>query len=152
MGRGSTAAAASPHVTAVGLLGCAEPTTLPLAATMLTVYVSPEGGVDRTAKVPVRGTGEVAGEAVGDALALADGELIGELAPFAEGDAPGYEPGPPQPATSTATANHDVDIFTGGIMNSNANLRTALRFRYDPASKAGPDPHPQSELEGVRTD
>jgi len=127
---------------------------------MLTVYVSPEGGVDRTAKVPVRGTGEVAGEAVGeapgegvdDALALADGELIGELAPFAEGDAPGYEPGPPQPATSTATANHDVDIFTGGIMNSNANLRTALRFRYDPASKAGPDPHPQSELEGVRTD
>jgi hypothetical protein len=116
MGRGSTAAAASPHVTAVGLLGCAEPTTLPVAATMLTVYVSPEGGVDRMANVPARGTGEVAGEAPGegvdDALALADGELIGELAPFAEGDAPGCELGPPQPPTSTATANHDVNIFT----------------------------------------
>src|SRR5260370_36999904 len=28
---------------------------------------------------------------------------------------------------------------------SNANVRTALRFRYDPASEVGPDPHPQSD-------
>jgi len=34
---GTTAAAASPHVTAVGLLGVAVPTTLPSMATMLTV-------------------------------------------------------------------------------------------------------------------
>jgi hypothetical protein len=120
MGRGSTAAAASPHVTAVGLLGCADPTTLPLASTMLTVYVSADGWVDRTAKAPVRGTGDAAGEAVGeapgegvdDAVAVADGEAVGELTAFAEGETAACEPGPPQPATSMATANNDVDIFT----------------------------------------
>ena len=149
MGRGSTAAAASPQVTAVGLLGCADPTTLPLAAMMLTVYVSPDGWVDRTAKAPVRGTGDAAGETGGDAAAVAGGEplgeVVGEVPARAEGDAVPCEPGPPQPAMSTAAANQNVHIFTAGIMNSNAVLRTALRFRYDPASEAGPDPHPQSD-------
>jgi hypothetical protein len=152
MGRGSTAAAASPQVTAVGLLGCADPTTLPLAAMMLTVYVSPDGWVDRTAKAPVRGTGDAAGEAVGaavdeavgDVAAVARGEVVGELAALAVGDAPACEPGTPQPAMSTATANQNVDSFTWRTPYSNANVRTALRFRYDPASEAGPDPHPQS--------
>ena len=135
-------------MTAVGLLGCADPTTLPLLATMLTVYVSPDGGVDRTAKAPVRGTGDAAGEAPGegvdDAVAVAGGELIGELPPLAEGETGGYEPGPPQPATSRATANHDIEVFTWRTRYSNVTVRTALRFRYDPASEAGPDPHPQS--------
>jgi hypothetical protein len=120
MGRGSTAAAASPHVTGVGLLGCADATTLPLAATMLTVYVSPDGWVERTAKAPVRGTGDAAGdavgeageEAVGDAAALALGEVAGEMTAFAEGDAPGYEPRPLQPVMSTATAGNNVESFT----------------------------------------
>jgi len=120
MGRGSTAAAASPHVTGVGLLGCADPTTLPLAATMLTVYVSPEGWVARTAKAPVKGTGDEPGDAVGeaeddavgDAVAVARGEVVGELTALAEGDAPAYEPGPPQAAMSMATASNDVECFT----------------------------------------
>jgi len=107
-------------VTAVGLLGCADPTTLPLAAMMLTVYVSPDGWVERTAKAPVRGTGDAAGEAVGeaeeeavgDAAAVARGEVVGELAAFAEGDAPACEPGTLQPAMSTATASNDVECFT----------------------------------------
>jgi len=87
---------------------------------MLTVYVSPDGWVDRTAKAPVRGTGDAAGETGGDAAAVASGEpvdelvgeVIGELPALAEGDAPACEPGPPQPAMSTATANHDADRFT----------------------------------------
>jgi hypothetical protein len=107
-------------VTGVGLLGCADTTTLPLAATMLTVYVSPDGWVDRTANAPVRGTGDATGEAVGeaddeavgDAAAVALGEVAGELAAFAEGDAPAYEPGLPQAAMSMATANKDVECFT----------------------------------------
>jgi hypothetical protein len=112
---------------------------------MLTTYVSPDGGVDRTAKAPVSGTGEAADEAVGEAAAVVVGELMGEVPALAEGDAPECEPGPPQPAMTRATANKNVDSFIGGIMNSNAVVRTALRFRYDPASEAGPDPHPQSD-------
>ncbi len=116
MGRGSTAAAASPQVTAVGLLGCADPTTLPPAAMMLTVYVSPDGWVDSTANAPVRGTGDAAGETGGDAAAVAGGEPVGkvvcEVAALGEGDAPACEPGPPQPAMSTATASNDVECFT----------------------------------------
>src|SRR5258708_33712300 len=114
MGRGSTAAAASPHVTGVGLLGCAAPTTLPLAATMLTVYVSPEGWVARTAKAPVKGTGdgtaEAAGDAedgaVGDAVVVARGEAVAELTALAGGDSPAHGPAPPQAAKSRPTANH----------------------------------------------
>jgi hypothetical protein len=120
MGRGSTAAAASPHVTGVGLLGCADPTTLPLTLTMLTEYVSPDGWVARTAKAPVMGTGDEAGEpvgeaedeAVGDAVADGRGEAVGELTAFAEGDAPANEPEPPHAATSRATASNDVECFT----------------------------------------
>jgi hypothetical protein len=123
---------------------------------MVTVYVSPDGWVDRTAKAPVSGTGEATGEpageaageaedeAVGDAAAVARGEEVGELTAFAEGDVPACEPGTLQPAMSTATASNDVDSFTWRTPYSNANVRTALRFRYDPASKAGPDPHPKS--------
>ena len=108
MGRGSTAVAASPQVTAVGLLGCADPTTLPLAAMMLTVYVSPDGGVDRTAKALVRGPGEVAG----DGAAVAGGEPAGDVPAFAEGDTPACDPGPAQPATSTANARNEIRTFT----------------------------------------
>jgi hypothetical protein len=87
---------------------------------MLTVYVSPDGCVDRTAKAPLRGTGEAAGEAAGDApgegvddaVAVAGGELVGEVLAFVEGDAPACWPGPAQPATSMATANNDVESFT----------------------------------------
>src|SRR5712692_6980004 len=141
MGRGSTAAAASPQVTAVGLLGCADPTTLPPAAMMLTVYVSPDGWVDSTANAPVRGTGDAAGETGGDAAAVEGGEPVGkvvcEVAALGEGDAPACEPGPPQPAMTWSASRRTP--------YSNANVRTALRFRYDPASEAGPDPHPQSD-------
>src|SRR5260370_36721211 len=109
MGSGSTAAAASPQVTAVGLLGCADPTTLPPAAMMLTVYVSPDGWVDSTAKAPVRGTGDAAGEAGGGAAAVggggAGGAGPGEGAAPARGRAaPGGAPAPP-PAVGTATAD-----------------------------------------------
>src|SRR5260370_3371658 len=107
MGSGSTAAAASPQVTAVGLLGCADPTTLPPAAMMLTVYVSPDGWVDSTAKAPVRGTGDAAGEAGGDAAAVPGrepgGGVVWEVAALAQGGAPPGEPRPPQPRVSTAT-------------------------------------------------
>src|SRR5260370_38471448 len=117
MGRGSTAAAASPHVTGVGLLGCAAPTTLPLAATMLTVYVSPEGWVARTAKAPVKGTGDGTAEAVGDAedgaggdaVVVARGDAVAELPALAEGDVPANEPGPPQAPMSMTTASNDVE-------------------------------------------
>src|SRR5260370_41582886 len=152
MRRGCTGGGVVREVAAGGPLGCADPPTLTLAAMMPTVYVSPHGWVDRTAKAPVRGTGDAAGEAVveaedeavGDAAAVARAEAVGEPAPFAEGDAPACEPGTPQPAMSTATANQNVDSFTWRTPYSNANVRTALRFRYDPASEAGPDPHPQS--------
>jgi hypothetical protein len=125
---------------------------------MLTVYVSPEGWVARTAKAPVKGTGDEAGEAVGEAEdeavgdpeAVALGEVVGELTALAEGATNTCGVGPPQAATSTATANHDVRSFTWRTPYSNVAVRTALRFRYDPASKAGPDPHPQSKLERVR--
>jgi hypothetical protein len=87
---------------------------------MLTVYVSPDGWVARTAKAPVKGTGDEAGEpvgeaedeAVGDAAAVARGEVAGELTAFADGEAPVYEPGPPQAAMSMATASNDVECFT----------------------------------------
>jgi hypothetical protein len=87
---------------------------------MLTVYVSPDGWVDRTAKAPVRGTGEAAGEAVGEApgegvedgVAVGGAELVGELTAFADGDAPANEPGPPHAAMSMATASNDVGCFT----------------------------------------
>src|SRR5260370_12623267 len=105
MGSGSAAAAASPQVTAVGLLGCADPTTLPPAAMMLTVYVSPDGWVDSTAKAPVRGTGDAAGGAGGDASAGAGGEPVGEVvcegAAPAAGGAPPCQARPPPPAEST---------------------------------------------------
>jgi hypothetical protein len=87
---------------------------------MLTVYVSPDGWVERTANEPVRGTGDAAGEAVGeaedeavgDAAAVALGEVAGEMTTFAEGDVPGYEPGPPQATMIMATASNDVECFT----------------------------------------
>jgi hypothetical protein len=87
---------------------------------MLTVYVSPDGWVARTAKAPVKETGDEAGEAVGeaedeavgDAVAVARGEAVGELTAFAEGDAPAYEPGPPQAAARMATASNNVECFT----------------------------------------
>jgi hypothetical protein len=111
---------------------------------MLTVYVSAEAGVARTAKALVRGAGEAAGEAIGDAEAVGSGEAAGEAFAFAEGDVAVCDPGPPQAAISTAAASQDVNCFIGGIMNCNADVRTGLRFRYDPAPEAGPDPHPQS--------
>jgi hypothetical protein len=87
---------------------------------MLTVYVSPEGWVARTAKAPVKGTGDGAAEAVGDAedeavgdaVAVARDDAVAELTALGEGDAPAYEPGPPQAATSMATASNDVECFT----------------------------------------
>jgi hypothetical protein len=87
---------------------------------MLTVYVSPDVWVESTANAPARGTGDGAGEAVGEAgdeavgdvAPLALGEVAGETTAFAEGDAPGYEPRPLQPATTTATAGNNVESFT----------------------------------------
>jgi hypothetical protein len=87
---------------------------------MLTVYVSPEGWVDRTAKAPLKGTGEAAGEPVGEApgdavddgVAVARGEVEGDVTAFAVGDALACKPGPPQPAVSMATASSDVESFT----------------------------------------
>jgi hypothetical protein len=87
---------------------------------MLTVYVSPDGWVARTAKAPVKGTGDEAGEAVGDAedeavgdaVAVARGDAVGELPALAEGDVPAYEPGPPHAAKRMATASNDVECFT----------------------------------------
>ena len=47
-GWGSTAAALSPQVTAVGLLGVALATTLPVLSMRLTAYVSPLPSATRT--------------------------------------------------------------------------------------------------------
>src|SRR5260370_4442891 len=110
MGSGSTAAAASPQVTAVGLLGGADPTTLPPAAMMLTVYVSPDGWVDSTAKAPVRGTGDAAGAPGADAAAVGGREpagegLWGEPAP-AGGAAPPADHGTPPPPIGTAPSHN----------------------------------------------
>jgi hypothetical protein len=145
MGRGANAAAPSPQVTAVGLLGVADPTILPLVATMLTVYVPAEVGVASTANDPVSGAGvgEEAGMSVGLAEASATGEAEGDAPALAGGEARAAGPLPPHATTRNATASRNVGSFTGGIMNVNAVLRAGLRFRYDPASEAGPDPHPQ---------
>jgi hypothetical protein len=107
---------------------------------MLTVYLSADVVVERSAKTAVSGAGEAGPDAVGE------GEEDGsdELLALAERDVLALDPGALHPAMRSATATKDVTCFTGGIIYPNEFLRIGLRFRYDPASEAGPDPHPQS--------
>jgi hypothetical protein len=91
-----------------------------------------EGGVVRTANAPVSGAGDAADDEVGEAAT----ELV------ALGEALAWEPWPPHPATRKANATSDAGCFTAGIIYLNGNVRTWLRFRYDPASEAGTDPSP----------
>jgi hypothetical protein len=115
--------------------------------------VSPDGWVDRTAKAPVRGTGDAAGEAVGeagdeavgDAAAVVVGEVAGEMTAFAEGDAPAYEPGLPQAAMSTATANQVVDCFTADILGVHVSEVRRI-FRGIGGRSQGDDEHARERI------
>jgi hypothetical protein len=108
--------------------------------------LSAEVVVERSAKTPVSGAGEAGPDEVGEGEEAGSDELLA----VAGGDVLALDPGTVQPAMRNTTANQDVFSFTAEIIASNEFLRIGLRFRYDPASEAGPDPHPQSPLEGVR--
>jgi hypothetical protein len=114
------------------------------------VYEAVVGRVTRTPKLPVTGGGggDVLGDAVGEASAVGDGDTsedaVAEGLACGLGDAFAWDPFPPPHAhRRTATASRDVESFMARIMEINATLRRELRFRYDPAPEAGPDPHPQ---------
>jgi hypothetical protein len=100
--------------------------------------LSAEVVVERSAKTPVSGAGEAGADEVGE------GEEAGcdDLLALAEGESLALDPGAVQPAMRNTTANQDVFSFTAGMIYRTPFLRMRLRFRYDPASEAGPDPHP----------